>query len=128
LNGTYFGTSGTSGIDGTSGTGGVNIYSISTKTTSYTLLSSDQVILANPAATGMVVTLPTAVGITGKWYVIKNISTTAGRTVSLATTGGQLIDTATTQTIAIMAAGAGNPGTVYTVISNGTQWWILTQH
>jgi hypothetical protein len=75
----------------------------------------------------MVVTLPTAVGITGKWYVIKNISTTAGRTVSLATTGGQLIDTATTQTIAINAAGAGS-GTVYTVISNGTQWYILTQH
>jgi hypothetical protein len=121
------GTSGSSGSAGTSGTSpSANAtYTVVTPTTNYTGLTTDVVILANPANTGMSVTLPTAIGNTGKIFYIKNITTTNGRTVTVNTTGGQTIDGAANISLGIMGSGSGSS---YTLVSNGSNWYVLTQH
>ena len=60
------------------------------------------------------ITLPSATGAYGMGFVIKN---TGSGTVTLATTGGQTIDGASTQSIAQYAAL--NP------VSNGVNWILL---
>lgn len=60
------------------------------------------------------ITLPTAVGCVGYQFVVKN---TAATTVTLATTGGQTIDGASTQSI--------TQYTALTVVSNGTNWILI---
>lgn len=61
------------------------------------------------------VTLPTAVGITGRIYVIKN---SGAGTITIATTSSQTIDGVTTQTLSTQYSS-------YTVQSNGANWIIL---
>lgn len=78
-----------------------------------TFTSTDSTIEAT-GAVAYNVTLPTAVGISGKIYVLKN---TSGATKTLDTTGGQLIDGATSR--AITATNS------ITVQSNGTNWIII---
>lgn len=65
------------------------------------------------------ITLPTAVGIQGKVYTIKQTATYSSGT-TIATTGGQTIDGASTKTI-----GATNGA--YTVISDGANWQIIAK-
>jgi hypothetical protein len=60
------------------------------------------------------ITLPTAVGCVGYQFVIKNTGT---GTVTLATTSGQTIDGASTQTI--------SQYTALTPVSNGTNWILI---
>ena len=60
------------------------------------------------------ITLPTAVGAYGMFFVIKN---TANSTVTLATTSGQTIDGASTQSL--------SQYTALQVVSNGTNWIII---
>jgi len=60
------------------------------------------------------ITLPTAVGITGYQFVIKN---TANATVTLATTSSQTIDGAATQSLTQYQS--------LTVVSNGANWIII---
>ena len=86
---------------------------ISTKTANYTLTSTDSTILANGAIT---VTLPTATGIGGRQYTIKNISTSA---VTIASAGGT-IDGATTISLTSHYESV-------TVQSNGTNWWVISE-
>ena len=82
-------------------------------------------ILANPSGTGMVITLPSAVSNTGKVYYIKNISTTTNRNVTVDANGAQTIDGNANITVTIMGSGSGSS---YTLVSNGSNWYILTQH
>ena len=96
-----------------------------TPTTNYTVLTTDVVILANPTGTNMTVSLPTAVGNTGKVYYIKNISTTTNRNVTVDANGSQTIDGNQNITVTIMGSGSGSS---YTLVSNGSNWYILTQH
>ena len=60
------------------------------------------------------ITLPSATGAYGMFFVIKN---SANTTVVLATTGGQTIDGASTQTLTQYQS--------LTVVSNGTNWIII---
>lgn len=63
------------------------------------------------------VTLPTAVGVTGQVYVIKN---SGAGTITLATTGGQTIDGSATKTAAANVS--------YMVQSTGANWIVLSKN
>lgn len=88
-------------------------HAVTTQTVNYAILGADEVILANGAIT---VTLPTAVGVSGKWYTIKRIN--ASGTVVIATTSSQTIDGMTTVSIADQYA-------AMSVVSNGANWLIV---
>ena len=88
-----------------------------TKTANYTLVSTTDfaVICTNAAFT---ITLPTAVGIQGRQFVIKNGNTLAsGYAITLATNSSQTIDSAVPGTIL--------PLNSITVISDNANWWII---
>ena len=84
------------------------------KTANYTLLAADNTVLCNAVTAGFTITLPTAVGVTGKQYTIKKTDTTLN-VVTVATTSSQTIDGATTNIIA-------TPYESITVVSDGSNW------
>ena len=63
-------------------------------------------------------TLPTAIGISGKTYIIKKIDTSTN-TVTIATTSSQTIDGYSTITFS-------NQYQCYTLVSNGSNWYIIS--
>ena len=81
-------------------------------TTTYAVLTTDYTI--NCTANSFTVTLPTAVGASGKVYNIKNSGTGF---ITVATTSSQTIDGATTQGL--------NQYEGVTVQSNGANWIII---
>lgn len=83
-----------------------------------TLTSTHSVVMAN-CSSACTITLPTAAGISGKIYWIKNIGASSQtNTVTVATTSSQTIDGATTQILTLQY-------TDMPVISDGTSWSIL---
>jgi hypothetical protein len=85
-------------------------------TTAYTATSTDyNLIFTGSSAT--TVTLPTAVGITGRIYCVKNASTNTS-VLTIATTSAQTIDGVSTQAL-------NNPYQTLTVISDGSNWHIM---
>lgn len=80
---------------------------------------SNVVTLVDTTSTTITVTLPTAVGISGKQYTIKDKAGNAGiRNITIATTSSQTIDGSRTHRI----------NTAYesiNVISNGSNWYII---
>lgn len=93
--------------------GGLFLPVVSTST-DYTANISDETILVT--VSGKTVTLPTAVGNTGKRFTVK--LTVAG-TATVAT-GGENIDGATTYSLAAQY-------NAVTVVSDGTQWWVTAK-
>ena len=91
--------------------------SLIAKAGAYTITTSDEVVIADAAAASFTLTLPTAVGNTGKVYWIKKIDATAN-TVTVDGDGGQLIDGAATAVLTTQYE-------AITVISDGTEWWVL---
>lgn len=87
--------------------------SFTTKTTDYTLTTSDYLVIMNGAS--KTATLPDATNANsvGRFYLVKNIHATAA---TLASAGGT-IDGASTQPI--------NQYNALTVVSDGTQWLIV---
>lgn len=83
------------------------------KSANYTLTASD--VTVNVTASGKTMTLPTAVGITGRVYIIKATYTTS--TGTLNTTSSQTIFTTSAVTSITM-----NAGDVYVVQSTGSNW------
>lgn len=77
------------------GAGGTAVLTVATKTTTYTIVGTDDVILADATGGVFTVSLPTAVGWT-KRITIKKIDTSAN-VVTIGTTGGQTIDGASTR-------------------------------
>lgn len=73
-------------------------------------------ISADTTAAGFTITLPTAVGCAGRMYWVKKISVD-GNTVTVATTGGQTIDGASTKAWATQ-------WTAYGFISDGANWLL----
>lgn len=102
---TYYG-------NGSNLTGVLGDSTIRTISTSQSALSSDSTLVCTAALT---LTLPTAVGIDGKKYVIKSRTTS---TITIITTGGQIIDDDTTQYLTSKNASI-------TVQSNGANWIII---
>jgi len=56
--------------------GGILLYPTSTKTEDYTLTTTDGVVLCDATSDAFQITLPTAVGISGRRYCIKKVDTT----------------------------------------------------
>lgn len=79
----------------------------------YAIQTSDYQIECNGGS--FTVTLPTAVGIQGQVFSIKNDA--GGGAVTVATTGGQTIDGSATDNV--------TPGSNLTVMSNGANWIII---
>jgi hypothetical protein len=92
------------------GAGAIHAYVA--KTGTYGIATTDYCI--NCTANTFTVTLPTAVGVTGQVYVVKN---SGAGTITLATTSSQTIDGTTTKTLAQFAS--------YMVMSNGANWIII---
>jgi hypothetical protein len=89
-----------------------------TVTTAYTLTGSDHVVLADATSAAFTVTLPTAVGFSGR-YTIDAIST-GNNIVTLATTSSQTIDGSSTTTLGTQASGA--YWSSVDLISDGSNW------
>jgi len=64
----------------------------STKTANYTLLAADDIILADATGGAFTLTLPTAVGIGGRIYVIKKIDAALANLVTIDAAGSETID------------------------------------
>lgn len=83
--------------------------------TTYSILTTDQYLSCTGGAS-YTITLPTASGVTGKTYIVKSLLT-APFVLTLATTGGETIDGATTKLLDRYDS--------LSVISNGTNWEIF---
>jgi trimeric autotransporter adhesin len=97
--------------------GGTYTPNIVTKTAAYSVAATDFTILGNASAGSFSVTLPTAVGVSGKIYGVKKIDSSAN-TVTIATTSAQTIDGNTTRILSLQYDGA-------QVQSDGSNWFII---
>lgn len=91
----------------------------SVQTTTYPILTTDDIVLVSGASGSFSTTLPTAVGISGRIYQIKRTDQTFANIVTLATTSSQTIDGVTTKTLSTQ-------NEEWTVISDGANWQVLT--
>lgn len=88
--------------------------------TSYTILSTDYLIVYTSLSSGRTVTLPTALLISGRTYIIKDeTGTAAANIITIATTASQTIDGTSTKAIAT------NYGSLK-LYSNGTSWFTIS--
>jgi hypothetical protein len=92
------------------------IHSLFTKNASYPLTSTDDTIIVAAVGAAIDITLPTAIGVTGKTYTVKRTDATI-HIVRLITSGGQTIDGEATQTLQRWDS--------ITVISDGSNWFII---
>jgi len=90
------------------------VASMATVTDTTNLSAANNVVLCNKA-TAMTVNLPTAVGISGKIFVIKNINVGA---VTITPSGIQTIDGQASQSITMQYNS-------YTIVSDGSNWHII---
>ncbi|MFM7167293.1 MAG: hypothetical protein ACKO3T_18790 [Planctomycetaceae bacterium] len=90
---------------------------ITTKTSNYSVSSTDSVVLCDATGGALTVTLPSAAGISGRQYSVKR---TSGGTnaVTIATQSGETIDGAATRSLAAQYQSA-------TVVSDGANWWVV---
>jgi hypothetical protein len=100
------------GVSGVGGGGGAS--APVTKTSNYTMAASDSLVIA--AAQSITITLPTS-PVAGQMYCVKGHFGTG--TSSVAPNTGQTIDTSTTPLVL-------NPLGAYTLINDGTNWWIIS--
>jgi len=92
------------------------INKLTTKTANYTITSGDGTIICTTNA--FTVTLPTAVGIGGQTFTVKNGNALAsGRLITMATTAAQTIDGVAPGTIAEMVS--------QTFVSDNANWWVV---
>jgi hypothetical protein len=90
----------------------VDVYSSASAVTgTYTILASDFFVKCTGTFT---VTLPTAVGLSGRHYHVKNVGT---GTVTVDANGTETIDSALTLVLAPMDSGH--------VISDNVEWWTI---
>ncbi len=90
---------------------------IVTKTANYTASGNDYTILCNNTSAPITISLPTAVGCTGRIYVIKKISP-AGNTVTVDGYLAETIDGSSTYLLTPQYS-------VVRIQSDGTSWWVL---
>lgn len=91
---------------------------ISTKTTTYAILSSDGVILANAAGGAFSVSLPAANTMTGQVLYVKKIDS-SDNAVTIDPNGSETIDGDTTLAISLQYQSRG-------FISDGSAWYIIS--
>jgi fibronectin-binding autotransporter adhesin len=98
-------------------TGSNYVSTVATKTSAYTITATDSIILVN-SASNIVMTLPTAVGASGREYFIKTINSAA----TVKTISSQTID-GTNYTTTGYALTALNK--YICIVSNGANWYII---
>lgn len=99
-----------------------NTNQISVKTTTYVIVQTDDVILADPTAGSFSVTLPAAASTSkGKRFTVKNIATN-GNQVTLTGNAAELIDTANTL---ILNSNAGMDSATVVNSSTQTQFYLV---
>lgn len=91
------------------------IYPIITQSSTYAVLPTDYMVKGDTTSTAFTVTLPTAVGVSGKAYIVKNVG---AKVLTIATTSAQTIDGTTTYGLKIQY-------TSVTVASDGANWLII---
>lgn len=91
-------------------------FPVTSKTTTYAIANTDYAILCSGSA--FTVTLPTAVGISGKPFIIKKTDFSLTNIITIATTSSQTIDGVTTTTLNTQNE------SVY-LYSDGANWQIL---
>jgi hypothetical protein len=99
----------------TTTTGNLTVSSV--QTGPYTVQSTDQVVLVNGTTGAFTVTLPTAVGVTGKVYTIKRVDQTLANQIKIATPVNVFMDGASTRTLATQYE-------QFTFVSDGTNWQV----
>jgi hypothetical protein len=92
-------------------------FSTATKTSNYTITGTDVVIFADATSGNVTITLPTASANAGYRFYVKRIDASAN-TCSVARSGSDTIDGQTSITV-------GSQYDSYTVVSNGTLWYII---
>jgi hypothetical protein len=97
--------------------GGGGNPSVVSKTTTYTITTSDSTVLCDATSAAFTVTLPTAVSVSGKTYTVKKIDSSTNA-ITIATTSSQTIDTISTQTLGIQNAWL-------VMQSDGSNWQII---
>lgn len=91
-------------------------WDVTTKTANYTILGTDTVILADATTASFTLTLPTAVGRTGKYYVIKKIDSSTN-TVTIDADSTQTLDDGLTAVLT-------DQYEAVIVFSDGSNWFI----
>lgn len=89
---------------------------VAAKTGAYTATAADCVISGDATSASFTITLPTAVGITGRIYQIKKIN--SANTVTIDGNGAETIDGATTKDLTTQWSS-------YTLVSDGANWLVL---
>jgi len=90
---------------------------IASKSAAYTITATDSVVTANATGGAFNITLPTAIGVSGRQYTIKKTDASSNA-VTVATTGAQVIDGSTTLSLATQYQ-------FVTVVSDGVNWSIV---
>jgi hypothetical protein len=93
------------------------ISNIVSKTSAYSALTSDEIVIVDAITSAFTITLPTAVGVTGQIYTIKRINS-GGNAVTVGTTSLQTIDGATTYALSAQYK-------YLKVASDGANWIII---
>lgn len=92
--------------------------SITAVSANYAILSTDYIVTMDATAAIRTLTLPTAVGVSGKFYTLKKIDSSSN-TVQLLTTSAQTIDGNASGALYLRAQ-----WDTIRVVSNGTNWLI----
>jgi hypothetical protein len=87
------------------------------KSGAYTLTAEDGLVLADASGGTFTLTLPTAVGITGRMYRVKKTDATANA-VTIDANAAETIDGGATATLLVQYE-------AITVVSDGTEWWVV---
>jgi hypothetical protein len=93
-----------------------NQQTVVSKTSSYILTTSDEVVLANASGGALTLTLPSAAGNTNLYDLKKTDASV--NTVTIATTGGQTIDGSSSAVIKVQYVSI-------SVVSDGSNWYII---
>jgi hypothetical protein len=91
---------------------------VSTTSVDYTVLPNDQIIFASASVLGNItLTLPTAVGVTGKQYIIKKVDPSRNLVI-VDGSGTETIDGSATQSLNVQYE-------ALTIVSDGSNWMIV---
>lgn len=92
-------------------------FATATKTTNYTITSSDTVIFADATSGNVTITLPLASGLPGYRFYVKRIDDSAN-TVTVQRTSSDTIDGETSHELGVQYMSV-------TLVSNGSNWFII---
>ena len=112
------------GIDTSTPGSGLHVNSsfataITGKSSDYTATASDHTILVDCSSSNVTITLPTAVGIAGRMYIIKRVDGSANA-ANISTNGSETIDGSGAASV----AGLGS----IVIQSDNSNWWKVAEY